>query len=156
MAKACSVPFYKTADFKALDYEWKKKLAESGFRDIEQVDPRTGEPGELLLGMSVGDLRRGLYSHATERYHDLARIHTRRIVNRLRLAKQQPSATPTKLSRLAFLRDAWSFHAEGFSYKAIAFHLGCSEKRAQRYIERERRHMLALDEREDNEGLDVE
>lgn len=71
-----------TDEYRKLRAVWAKKLAKSGFEDIEMLDPRTGMPGDRLKGVSPGDLRRSThriqYVRETERFYALCRsyLHT--------------------------------------------------------------------------------
>lgn len=96
--------WHETPEFQALRREWYDKATASGFKDIEQVIDSKGTVGDLLLGVSTGDLRRRLYKPETEQYYALARqhFHTERWY-------RKPEG--------ALRRRVWALHMEGYGAK---------------------------------------
>jgi hypothetical protein len=94
--------WHETPEFQKLRRQWYKKLEKSGFTDIEQTVDAKGTVGGYLLGMSQGDLRRGLYKPETEEYFTRAR----------QFAHSLPSGS--------LARDVWELHAEGVYQTRIA------------------------------------
>lgn len=107
---------------------WYRRLKADGFADIEQVIDRKGRVGDLLKGMSSGDLRRGLYKVESEDY--------------FRYARQHGWEMPTGVDRAV-----WHLHAEGINYKEIyrrvkPYHPSLSYRMVRRIVDRERAAML--------------
>lgn len=90
--------FYETDEFKALDAEWKQKLKDDGFKDIERDDDR-------LQDWSAAFARHPEYNQSKEEYYRLAGqfLHEYRF--------QGPQA--------AFNRQIWELHANGTSIREI-------------------------------------
>ena len=69
------VPFYLEASFKALERKWDKKLADSGFVDIEHRQEPDGREKVLLKGYRPAILRKRYSPEKAEYY----RIATQRV-----------------------------------------------------------------------------
>jgi hypothetical protein len=135
--------YYQTKTFREQEREWNARLAASGFRDIEVRD-RQGRDTGMLNGMSTGDLQRGLYDPAIQRYYELCRAHTHRIERRLRAASSRPDS-----GRLVQVLAVWSLHAEGLRPPAIRRQTGVPRTEVKRIIAHEEVLMRRAEERAD-------
>lgn len=91
--------FFQTQDFKALDAEWKTKLKDSGFEDIEK------DEDSLIDWASSAFKRRPEYDQSKAEYYRLAGqfLHDYRF--------RGPDA--------AWLKRIWELHAVGTSIREI-------------------------------------
>lgn len=128
--------WHEKPEVQALRREWYARLAEDGFKDIEQVVDDKGEVGCLLLGVSQGDLRRRLFKPETEEYYRLARQH----VHTLRYGD-------------GHRRLIWALHAEGYGAKRGIAELAKKGKtvtrsRYEKVVREERARMMRRANRE--------
>lgn len=56
-----------TPEYRRQRDAWYARLKKEGFADVEIMDPRTGAPGNYLMGVSAGDLRRNSHRIQTVR-----------------------------------------------------------------------------------------
>lgn len=120
--------WYEDPDLIAERDAWYAKLKADGFKDIEQPVGDGSRFGDLLLGVSPGDLRRRLYSTESEDYY--------------RFARQHVHSLPFGLERAV-----WEHHSEGLSYSKIRqallrSHGKVGERVVKRVIHENRERML--------------
>ena len=96
------VPFYLEASFKALERKWDKKLADSGFVDIEHRQEPDGREKVLLKGHQSAIFRKR-YSPEKAEYYRIAAQWVRRL-------ETKPSE----------VREAWLLHSDGCFNTEIA------------------------------------
>lgn len=129
MAKR-KTPWYETPEFLALRKEWYDKLKAEGHRDIEIVDWRTGEAGNLLLGFSEADARK-TYTPEAEAYYLAAERHVGRL-------EGKPGVS-------AELVTCWTLHAQGCSNREIERRTGVPREKVARLIRAEQQNMAKED-----------
>ncbi len=97
--------FFQTQDFKALDTEWRKKLKDSGFEDIERPD------GNLKDGASSSNFKkRPEYDQSKAEYYRLAG----------QFLHEWPSPFRTSKSGTGeWKKRIWELHANGKSIREI-------------------------------------
>lgn len=135
--------FYETAEFRQQQNEWYQKLKDAGFRELE-VRGKGGRDTGLLNGVSPGDLARGLYDPAIERYYALCRAHVHRMERRLWANSSRPGS-----GELAHDLAIWSLHSEGLRPPAISRHLGLPRARIVAVVKREEVMMRRAEDRAD-------
>lgn len=118
--------WYETPEFLSLRKEWYDKLKAEGHRDIEIVDWRTGEAGNLLLGFSEADAKK-TYTPEAEAYYLAAERHLGTL--------ERTNSTDPDLLR------CWRLHAEGCSYREIERRTGIPREKVARMIRAEQQNM---------------
>jgi hypothetical protein len=117
-------PFYKTESFKKLDAKWQKKLADSGFRDIEyRVD---GEPANYMVGPNPEYFIRR-YTPDKEQYYNMATTWAYHL-------REQMAARE--------VHRVWDLHAQGNSYNDIVKALGYGRNVVSRIVNNQKKLML--------------
>lgn len=134
--------WYETSEFLALRKKWYDKLAKAGFEDIEYIDWRTGESGNLLKGFGHMDAVKH-YTPEHERYYELARQHLWRLRNRRKAALQRrkkggkgKEPLPQKYI------EAWKLHSEGYGMSHIMRELGITRYKLKKFLRQEIENML--------------
>ena len=130
---------YEQPDFLKQRKEWYEILKKEGFKDIENIDFRTGQAGGeggsagMLQGISEADIL-GTWTPDKQRYYELARQHYWTMYNRVwsgRLRKKRHRNL-----------KIWQLHSEGVSYRKILKLVGCSFLTVSRVVVSEREKML--------------
>ena len=118
--------YYETPEFLALRREYYARLKADGFRDIENIDWKTGDSGNLLNGFGHMDAVRR-WSPESQRYYELAR---------------QKAATIRGPKYNKDERRIWRMHAKGKSFRAIERETGIPRARVSRTVKRIAKEIL--------------
>lgn len=127
---------HKDPEFLELRDYWWKKAREYGLLDIEIVDNRTGEPGDMLQGPSSGDL----YRSTTRRHQvQLSENQFRAYRNWTYTDSGRPRLSGAELS-------IWEAFCEGLSpskiHRLLGQRLGWSKGRVANFIRETRTKAL--------------
>jgi hypothetical protein len=108
------------AEFKRMYSEWERKLAESGFEDIEYRSPNhSGMFSSYFRKNGSTATFQALYDPATEEYYRLARSFNSYMFERPAGAKGTRWSVKFRGESLLY-KTLWHLHIEGVPYRAIA------------------------------------
>lgn len=120
--KSDDTKFFETKEFKKLDAEWKTKLKESGFEDLEED---VKDYKSLRTVTAIRPSNRFFQRETGEAYYDLVREYLY-----IGVFKKES------------WKKCWELHGEGLAYREIAKRLNMSHTTVQNAIEVTRRKML--------------
>ena len=119
--------FFLDPEFRAIDREWKAKLKEDGFRDIEHTDPATGDASRFF---AANPSRAGEYDDE----HDSDRSLRGGSTLEYYLSAERHARESMDGSRSFWHLAALAMHARGKGYRQIARALGRGRDSVARVI----------------------
>lgn len=114
--------FYETDEFKKTYAEWRQKLKESGFNDIEIFDEESNDYGNLLKGFSIGSATRDT---GYQRMDAAAEYYSRCTALLWEMRERGEDLEHLLL---------WKLHCDGLSIREINRKTGKSRKRVSKVI----------------------